>query len=79
VVFDGYAEAVSGVQAIMSENECCGTCARWKPAVKKKASNEEYIAQEAGCPWYKHKIAESKPESWCWKQADEDEITRRGC
>jgi hypothetical protein len=57
--------------------KCCGTCARWKPAIKRKLSNSEFTATDAGCPWYNYKMAESKPESWCWLKATPEQVKSR--
>ena len=55
----------------------CGTCGRWVPAVKRQVGKDEYTAVDAGCPWFKWKMADSKPESWCWTQASEAQIKSR--
>lgn len=52
----------------MDLEKLCRNCGRWIQATYRKVGNEESLCleEEAHCPWFKDKTANSKPEGFCW-------------
>lgn len=58
--------------------QICGTCKYWDEGKSQNIGTLSYRTELPTCKLMKrHKEAGSKPESWCWKEADPWDLVLR--